>query len=630
MDNLLNILSVSPKLYLGDPEKNSKIHLSCLRDYSEYTPDIILFPELSLTGYTCGDYFRNMGFIDQCKDAAECLVRETHDIPRVFIFGCPIIFDQKLYNCAIVAFKGKVIGIVPKTYLPNYNEFYEVRWFDSGKNIEEGATVSFDNVEICFGQRIFEFDTEERFGIEICEDLWSNEPVSDKLFRNGAHVVLNLSASNELIGKADYRRQLVMASSARNVGAYFYCSSNSGESSSESIFSGHKISVELGNILTDQIDFENKTSVSPSQFDIQKINFERLRMNTFVRERTLPLVKIPMIIASRSQKLFAEPAMPFVPKCPQKITEVHHTLHNILKFALIRRISHVNANAAIIGLSGGLDSTLALLALVSAYKEMGRDMGEIRAISMPGPGTGSRTKSNARELATSLGCSFQELDISSFCETHMKMIEKDLSILDRTYENVQARIRTLTLMNIANNIDGIVIGTGDLSEAALGWCTYSGDHISMYHINSGVPKTLVKFMVAEYAKLNDFKSVSNCLFDIIDTPISPELLPSEGTEIKQKTEEIIGNYELNDFFLFNYLRHGFSCSKLLSTAIQTFNGKFEKLYIEQVLDIFMNRFFANQFKRNNSTEGPKIGSVNLSPRGDWRMPSDIYWNCKED
>lgn len=625
MDHLLNILSFSPKLFLGNPQKNMQSHLDCLEQLGGCDPEIILFPELSISGYSCGDLFHNKGFLDTCKQAALDLVEQTTKCRSVLVFGCPLEFDQKLYNCALIAYRGEVIQIIPKTHLPNYNEFYEVRWFSSAKNIAQDAEVTLGGQLVKFGQTIFQFETGERFAIEICEDLWSNCAISDTLFRNGAHVVLNLSASNELIGKADYRRDLVSNSSARNLGGYCYCSSNSGESSSELVYSGHKLSAELGKILTDRVDFQDEMSAVETQFDIQKIDAERRRMNTFIQENTIPVIEISKTIITKSEKLFPEPAQPFLPANPVAITEVHNVLNNILKFGLMRRITHVNAATAVIGISGGLDSTLALLTLVTAFKGLNRSLTEIHAVSMPGPGTGKRTRQNARTLAVELGCKFSEIDISEMCSQHTIMIEKDASEFDRTYENIQARIRTLTLMSLANENNGIVIGTGDLSEAALGWCTYSGDHISMYHVNGGVPKTLVRFMVEEYAKLEDFLCVKETLIDIVDTPISPELLPMVDGELTQQTEELIGNYELNDFFLFYFVRYGFPRNKLLDTAIQSFGGRFSKIYIEDTLDKFLSRFFSNQFKRNNGTEGPKIGSVNLSPRGDWRMPSDIIW-----
>jgi NAD+ synthase (glutamine-hydrolysing) len=631
MNHLLRVLSISPKLHLGRPLENLAQHVDAIeKTVSKNDAEIILFPELSITGYTCGDYFTNSELIDRSAIAVERLVEATRSIDQLIVFGAPIKHYSGLYNCAIIAFKGRAIAAIPKTHLPNYNEFYDVRWFRSERNLPDESTVMIGRDAVPLGQRLLKIEGDFIFGVEICEDLWSNDAISDELFKNGAHVVLNLSASNELVGKAQYRRKLIEMSSAKNLGGYCYCSSNSGESSSELVFSGHKLSAELGKLLTDQVDFQDSMSWSLTEFDLQKIEYERSRINTFRTCRSIPVGYVETKVQHRLKKLFPEPATPFIPRDQQAIYDVHATLDNILKYGLIRRLKHTGCKKIVIGVSGGLDSTLALLTLVSACRTMGRDCSDILAVSMPGPGTGSRTRRNAQSLSALLDCDFREISIIQPVEEHLRQVRSVSNKFDRTYENIQARFRTLYLMNLANDVDGIVLGTGDLSESALGWCTYSGDQISMYHINTGIPKTLVKFMVAEYAKLPDFKNAKGVLLDIIDTPISPELLPVSSDELHQRTELIIGDFLLNDFFLFNFLRYRFSYTKLLATARQTFEGKFSDSEIEKTLDGFMSRFFTNQFKRNNSTEGPKVGSVSLSPRGDWRMPSDMIWVKEEN
>lgn len=630
MNHLVRILSISPKLHLGQPMANVVAHVEALTEVALGSDtDVVLFPELSITGYSCGDYFTSSELIESSERAVQQLIEATTAFDQVVVFGAPIQYVGGLYNCAVVAHEGEVLAVIPKTHLPNYNEFYDVRWFRAATNLPPEAVVSIAGRSVPIGQCILSVGDAYCLGVEICEDLWSNASVSDELFRNGAHVVLNLSASNETVGKAQYRRKLIEISAARNLGGYCYCSSNSGESSSELVFSGHKLSAELGKVLTDHLDFQDKMSFCATEFDIQKIDFERRRINTFTSDSTLPIIHVSKEAKFRSEKLFPEPAAPFVPQHPQAMVEVHQTLDNILKYALIRRIQHTKIAKVVIGISGGLDSTLALLVLVSAYRCMGRSCEDILAVSMPGPGTGRRTRENAEALARCFGCDFREIDITPATEEHLKDIKPEEIEFDRTYENIQARFRTLYLMNLANEMGGIVLGTGDLSEAALGWCTYSGDHISMYHINTGIPKTLVKFMVAEYAALPEYLEAKAILLDVIDTPISPELLPVGSDELQQKTELIVGDFLLNDYFLFNFLRYRFSYQKLLATALQTFAGRFSSAEIEETLDGFMSRFFANQFKRNNSTEGPKVGSVSLSPRGDWRMPSDMSWVKEE-
>jgi NAD+ synthase (glutamine-hydrolysing) len=626
MNHLLRVLSISPKIHLGRPLENLIEHIDAIKK-AAYKKDmeIILFPELSITGYTCGDYFTSSELIENSALAVERLVEATKSFDQLIIFGAPIRHYSGLYNCAVIAFNGRVIATIPKTHLPNYNEFYDARWFRSERDLPDESTVMIGKEAVPMGQRLLKLEGNFIIGVEICEDLWSNEAVSDKLYKNGAQVVLNLSASNEIVGKAQYRRKLIEISSARNLGGYCYCSSNSGESSSELVFSGHKLSAELGKILTDNVDFQDSMTWSLSEFDLQKIETERNRINTFMSCRSIKVVCVEKKIPDRSKKIFPEPATPFIPIERQAISDVHATIDNILKYGLIRRINHTGCKKVVIGISGGLDSTLALLALVSAYRTIGKDCSDILAVSMPGPGTGSRTRRNAQSLAASFGCNFREISIVRPVEEHLKEIGLANNKFDRTYENIQARFRTLYLMNLANEADGIVLGTGDLSESALGWCTYSGDHISMYHINAGIPKTLVKFMVAEYAERPYFEKARRVLFDIIDTPISPELLPVSSDELHQRTELIIGDFLLNDFFIYNFLRYRFSYEKLLLTACQTFEGRFSDLEIRNTLDGFMSRFFSNQFKRNNSTEGPKVGSVSLSPRGDWRMPSDMSW-----
>lgn len=625
MENLARLSAVSPRVFLGDPTRNAKEHLRACKELEGSDLDVIVFPELSLTGYSCGDLFHTTDLYEKSYQAIAELLNYSSKTEELLVIGCPIKFEDKIFNCALAIQSGSILAAIPKTWIPNYREFYEARWFSSGNLIKPPTLIKLKGQDVPFGQSIIKFQNSlMRLGIEICEDLWSNRPVSDRLARNGANVIVNLSASNELVGKSDYRNQLIAASSARNITGYLYCSANSGESSSELIFSGQKISSEMGKTLDTTIDYANKTSHLITEFDLEKIDHERSLNTSFSVERNLSEIVIRKTISSKSEKLYPEKKLPFVPEADIEMQSTFVQIREMLAYALIRRVEHIKAEKIVIGISGGLDSTLAALVAQYAITKTNRILPEIIAVSLPGFGTSDRTKNNAYSLSKNLSFDFREIDIRKATSFHIKSISGEKEISEITYENTQARIRTMTLMNIANNENGLVLGTGDMSEAATGWCTYAGDHISMYHINTGIPKTLVKYLVYQFAKNTKNKQLKLILNDIIATPISPELLPLKDGQITQKTETIIGDFRIIDFCLYLYIRHGYSSDKIIECALQSFVDDFDKQEILDTVHSFFKRFFKNQFKRNNGTEGPKIGTVSLSPRGDWRMPSDIF------
>ena len=585
--------------------------------------NLLVLPELCITGYTCGDLFYSDKLKDAAKKALLSLAEYTKGKYPVVTVGVPLIYGSKLYNCAAVLSDGEILGIVPKTYLPNYSEFYEQRQFTSADFCGDGAFLNIDGKEIPFGTDIIFCHRdmpEYTFGIEICEDLWAASQPSERLCRAGASVILNPSASNEIIGKAEYRRLLTASTSARLLCGYVYTSSGSGESTQDLVYSGHCLIYENGSQLAESLPFEEKP-LTISEIDLKKLAHERHKNTSFE-----PLGGIRRVIFD--QKI-TETALtrhiernPFVPSDRGDVSKRAEAILRIQSYGLKKRLEHTRAKTAVIGISGGLDSTLALLVTVRAMRLLGRPLSDIQAVTMPCFGTTGRTRSNSEKLCRLLGVSFIEVNITAAVNQHFADIEQDSACFDVTYENSQARERTQVLMDIANKTGGMVIGTGDLSELALGWATYNGDHMSMYAVNSSVPKTLVRYIVRHEAESSS-EDLREVLYDILDTPVSPELLPAdENGEIAQKTEDLVGPYELHDFFLYHILRLGERPKKIYRLALIAFDGIYDRETVKHWLTVFIRRFFSQQFKRSCLPDGPKVGSVTLSPRGDWRMPSD--------
>lgn len=613
--------AVTPKIKVADTKYNAELILDMMKESARQGAKIVVFPELCLTGYTCQDLFLQERLLQGAKDALMKLVKESASLDAIFFVGLPFEILGKLYNVAAVFSHGEVLGLVPKSYLPNYNEFYEARHFVSGAELAtevvlpDGSCVPADR-DLLF---VCEQMPKLRIGVELCEDLWTPNPPSISHALAGASVLVNLSASNELTGKDSYRRELVSGQSARLLAAYIYASAGEGESTQDLVFSGHNIIAENGQILAESKRFGH--GILYSEIDVERLCAQRRRMTTFVTEdQTHTEILFSLKIEETKLTRFIDPA-PFVPTDRQNREKRCDEILMIQAMGLKKRLEHTGANA-VVGISGGLDSTLALLVTVRAFDLCGRDHKGITAVTMPGFGTTDRTYDNAVKLIQSLGAEFVEVDICQAVNVHFSDIGQDPSVHDVTYENSQARERTQILMDIANKKNALVIGTGDLSELALGWATYNGDHMSMYAVNASVPKTLVRHLVRYYADTCEDKQLSDTLYDVLDTPVSPELLPPEDGKISQKTEDLVGPYELHDFFLYYMLRQGFSPAKIYRLAKIAFAGTYEAAFILKWLKIFCRRFFAQQFKRSCLPDGPKVGSVAVSPRGDLRMPSD--------
>ena len=625
LDGFIRVAAASPKIKVGDVDYNIAKTVSLARKAAAKDTAVIVFPELGITGYTCGDLFGQKALLDKAKLGLYDLAEQTGDLNTVIIVGLPYELGGKLYNVAAVIHQGDIIGIVPKQNIPNYSEFYEVRHFTSGRNLRSskgsdiklnlcGQTVSVDTETVFLCASMPEF----RLGIELCEDLWTPEPPSGKLALGGASVIANLSASDEVIGKTEYRRMLVKSTSARLISAYVYSSAGLGESTQDLVFSGHNLICENGALLAESKRFG--TGIIYADIDLQKLESERVRANTYEGTNDLRTVSFDLPV----KKLELDRNIsrtPFVPSDKTNLAQRCEEILTIQATGLATRIAHTNARTVVIGLSGGLDSTLALIVAVHAMDMLGRDRKDILAVTMPCFGTTKRTKSNAEVLAECYGVSFRDINISKSVLQHFEDIGQDPECLDVTYENCQARERTQVLMDLANKTGGFVIGTGDLSELALGWATYNGDHMSMYAVNSSIPKTLVRHLTAFEAENSEGK-LKTALLDILDTPVSPELLPPKDGEISQKTEDLVGPYELHDFFLYYMVRFGFSADKIFRMARHAFDGAYDDETIRKWLTTFIRRFFSQQFKRSCLPDGPKVGTVTLSPRGDWRMPSD--------
>ncbi|MDR2513578.1 MAG: NAD(+) synthase [Puniceicoccales bacterium] len=626
----LTLATITPELRLGDVVANTAYIKAAARRAVGEGAAVIVFPELSITGYSCGDLFYHETLLLAARNALGELAAYTRELETVLVVGLPLAMQGRLYNVAAFLSGGRVIGLVPKTHLPNTGEFYEQRWFSSGRVWAGGETANVNNTEVPFGTDLL-FQAENMrecvVGLEICEDLWATEPPSGRQALAGATLICNSSAGNELLGKANYRRELVVQQSARCIAAYAYANSGPNESSTDVLFSGHGMIAKNGQLIAESERFSFEEAMLVSQVDIRRLLHERRLNSTWFGETAQPFRRVLFTMKSPgkvSPKLRRRiPALPFVPSDNARRDEHCHEIFAIQTTALARRLRHVKTQSVTLGISGGLDSTLALLVTVEAFARLGLDLRGINAVTMPGPGTSARTLANARHLCKELGVSAHEIPIHDALEQHLRDIAHPSDHQDLTYENAQARERTQILMDIASRTQGFVVGTGDLSEAALGWSTFNGDHISMYHVNIGIPKTLVHHLVAWAAHARYVGSARVTLEDICATPVSPELLPpSANGQIAQETESIIGPYELHDFFLYYLLRAGCSPKKILFMAKHAFSGKYEAETICNWLRIFIKRFFAQQYKRSVMPDGPKVGTVALSPRGDWRMPSD--------
>ena len=622
-DGFLKAAALSPSLRVADCAYNTSQILSQLKDAAARGVRLAVFPEFCLTGYTCGDLFLQRTLQQGALDGLQTLLDASRELDVVALVGLPLLVRGKLYNCAAVLCGGRLLGLVPKTYLPNYGEFYEKRQFTPGSTEVETVTVC--GQEVPFGTSLlFRCRQMPSFvlGVEICEDLWSALPPSTFHALAGATVIANLSASDETVGKAEYRRTLVSNQSARLLCGYLYASAGHGESTQDMVFAGHDLIAENGTLLAETSPFEG--GWAETELDCQRMESERARNTSFEPSAESYLtVDFDLTLTETPLSRWVDPT-PFIPHDERRRAERCELILKMQADGLAKRLEHAHAKTAVIGISGGLDSCLALLVAVRAMKQLGRPTSDVLAVTMPCFGTTRRTRSNAEILCDELAVSFTEIDIANTVHSHFKDIGQDEQVLDVTFENGQARVRTLELMDTANRTGGLVVGTGDLSELALGWATYNGDHMSMYGVNAGVPKTLVRHLVRYEADIAASAELRRVLLDILDTPVSPELLPAKDGEIAQKTEDLVGPYELHDFYLYYVLRFGFGPAKIFRLAKAAFAGRAE--YPDEVLYRWLRnfywRFFAQQFKRSCLPDGPKVGSVTLSPRGDWRMPSD--------
>lgn len=618
----VKVAAVTPKIKVADTKYNGEVICAEIKKAAEQGAKVIVLPELCITGYTCSDLFLQEKLLRAAKEELLRIAVFCETVDAIVFVGLPFAWDGKLYNVAAAINKGKILGLVPKIYLPNYNEFYEARHFSRGKEKAELVCLN-EETEVLFGSDLLftcESMPDLKIGVELCEDLWTVQPPSIRHARNGASVIVNLSASNELTGKSAYRRELVKTQSARLLCGYIYASAGEGESTQDVVYSGHNLIAENGTVLKEAVPFSGESIVS--EIDVTRLIAERRRMTTFELEES-EYKKVPFTVQKEQIELTrpVDP-MPFVPSGTSDRNARCEEILAIQAHGLKKRLEHTHCKAAVIGISGGLDSTLALLVTVRAFDLLGMDHGQIKAVTMPGFGTTDRTYDNAVKLIRNLGADFMEVDIKDAVNIHFRDIGQDPSVHDVTYENGQARERTQILMDIANKSGGMVIGTGDLSELALGWATYNGDHMSMYAVNASVPKTLVRHLVRYYADTCGNQTLEQVLLDVLDTPVSPELLPPEEGKISQKTEDLVGPYELHDFFLYHMLRQGETPAKVYRLAKLAFLGTYEDAVILKWLKTFYRRFFAQQFKRSCLPDGPKVGSVAVSPRGDLRMPSD--------
>lgn len=621
-----------PRTVVADVAANVASLVDLAGEAAAQDCDLVIFPELCLTAYTCGELFQQRTLLNAAREGLTAFERRSAELDALFVVGLPLVVDARLYNVAAVVQHGRVLGLVPKSYIPGYNEYYEHRWFSVG---DEAAarTVFVGEVEVPFGTDLLFANsaTGASFGIEICEDLWAPIPPSSELALAGALVIANPSASNDLVGKADYRRDLVRQQSARTLSGYVYASAGPGESTTDLVFGGHALIAENGRILHDGERFVRAQHLSVADIDLELLENQRLQALTFAqnaarcRERLQAIRRVSFAVVREPEEpsVRAVDPTPFVPSEPDRREARCREIFALQSTGLATRLDATGIEKVVVGLSGGLDSTLALLVVVEAFRHLGREQDGIHALTLPGMGTTERTLANVRGLCEALGVALETINIGPACRQHFQDLGHPEDQHDVVFENTQARERTQILMDRANQSDGLVVGTGDLSELALGWCTYNADHMSMYGVNAGVPKTLVRYLVEYVAEYWGDEAVRRVLYDVLETPISPELLPAdESGEIAQKTEEAIGPYELHDFFLYSTVRCGFRPSKTLVLAESAFEDQYDRPTLLRWLRVFLKRFFSQQFKRSCIPDGPKIGTVSLSPRGDWRMPSD--------
>lgn len=625
----IKVAAAIPPVTVADCRRNAEGMIELARQAARQEVEWLVFPELCITAYTCGDLFSQRLLLDEAEKALAHFINATKGLDMVCVVGAPVRCDNQLFNCAIVSSHGKIHGVVPKSYLPGYKEFNEERWFASADDAYSDTVTLCGQCVPLSARQLFAIGN-AKFAIEICEDVWTPVPPSCHHAQNGANILVNLSASNEQIGKNKYLRSLISQQSARCMSGYIYASSGFGESTADLVFAGNALVYESGTLLATAERFCINPQLAISEIDVNRLNNERQATTSFMggaaalrqiqpyREITIPNIGSNAIKLTRPIE-----ASPFVPKDSVALDENCHEAFNIQVSALIKRIMHTHTKTLVIGISGGLDSTLALLVCVEAMRRLERPMTDIVGVTMPGFGTSSRTYDNAITLMEELGITRREISIVASVKQHLADIGHDINVHDVTYENAQARERTQILMDIANQTGGIVIGTGDLSELALGWATYNGDHMSMYGVSAGVPKTLVRALVLWASEQCKNQKIKQALCDVVETPISPELTPAdEKGNIKQKTEDLVGPYELHDFFIYYTLQHGFSPSKIYFLARYAFKGVYDDDTIKHWLRNFYQRFFNSQFKRSCLPDGPKVCSVSLSPRGSWRMPSD--------
>lgn len=627
----VKVAAASPQLKVADVVFNTDEIMLMAKDYAEKGVRAIVFPEMSLVGYTSNDLFNQRVLLEGTLNSLNRIKNELTSLDIIIIVGAPIEVANRLYNAGIVIYKGQILGIVPKTFLPNYNEYYDKRWFSSARELKQ-QTITLLGQDVPIGTDLIFKTNVFSFALEVCEDLWTAIPPSSIHSLYGAEIIFNLSASNQTAGKDDYRRSLISQQSARCIAGYVYASASNGESTSDIVFSGCSMIAENGSILSQNKEFSLDSEVCIADIDIDSLRNDRLKNKSFSLTEYpffdnlhYRIVDIDTAINKNSEGYVLDRYInptPFVPK-GDKLAERCNEIFSIQVNGLVKRLQHTRIDKVVLGISGGLDSTLALLVCVAVFDKLKISRENIIGITMPGFGTTGRTYNNALNLMCSLGVTVKEISISDAVVLHFKDIDHDINIHDITYENSQARERTQILMDYSNKVNGLVIGTGDLSELALGWCTYNGDHMSMYAVNSSIPKTLVKTLVLWFAENHSTKETESILKDILDTPVSPELLPpSKDGKISQITEDNVGPYLLHDFFLFNMLRYGFEPKKIYFLAKIAFKEQFDDAFILKWLKTFYWRFFSQQFKRNCIPDGPKVGSINLSPRGDWRMASD--------
>ena len=618
----VKVAAATPDIRVADVAYNTQKICGLIDETVKEGAKVVAFPELCVTGYTCGDLFTQEVLLKEARAALHKIARHTKGKDALIFVGVPVAVEGKLYNVAAALNQGKILGLTTKSFLPNYGEFYEMRQFTEGPSA--AREILFDGEKMPFGpQLLFVADSMESLVVsaEICEDAWSSVPPSIEAAREGAVIIANCSASDETVGKSTYRRNLIEGQSARLICGYLYANAGEGESTTDLVFGGHNLIAENGSVLKEGRRFEN--GVIYTEIDIKRLLGERRKNTTFQTAKEPKLIRIPFTICKEETALTRTfPSRPFVPEEEGERARRCEEILMIQAMGLKKRISHARAKSAVVGISGGLDSTLALLVTAKAFDALGMERKDIVAVTMPCFGTTDRTYQNACKMSRKLGATLREIPIGASVEQHFKDIGHDLDDHSVTYENSQARERTQVLMDVANQAGGIVIGTGDMSELALGWATYNGDHMSMYGVNASVPKTLVRHLVHYYADSCEDAELKAVLYDVLDTPVSPELLPPKDGEIAQKTEDLVGPYELHDFFLYYLLRFGYEPGKIYRIAKRSFEGEYDEETIYKWLHTFCRRFFTQQFKRSCLPDGPKVGTVALSPRGDWRMPSD--------